>query len=189
MPRKVLKQLKSSQPVYLTKELASKESGLSIRRLLELASAGKIHRIHRLDPKTKRHIALFDAADIHALAERSASNVLQISSPVRTSALVAALPQPTATSPKWLTIDEAAAYLRLPPEFLKRLIQAGNLPAFDVGVRAGGRYRISRNALDDLEAPGSRTKDQKKRVQTALPASMAQPFSWRPHRRTERKNS
>lgn len=142
--------MRRTQSVYLPKDLASKESGLSVRRLLELASAGRIRRIYRRDPKTNREIALFDAEEIRALGDRT---VMTISTPTRA---IAAMPQPIPAdshSSLWLTVTDAAAYVGLPEGFLVRLIRSGKLPAFDVGVRAGGRYRVSRKALEDLEAP------------------------------------
>lgn len=150
---------KQLKPVYLNKQLASKESGLSVRRLLELANAGKIRKTHSRDPKSKRDIALFDADDIRRLAERPApGSNLQISGAVR--ARDAATPLPANApflfpfqQPAWMSVPDAAIYTGLPGTFLLIQIKSGKLPAFDVGPRAGGRYRVSRTALEKLEAP------------------------------------
>jgi excisionase family DNA binding protein len=151
--------LKFTKPEYLNKELASKYSGLSVRRLLELASAGKIRRKHVRDPRTRRDIAVFHADDIRALRERASAGTsvaLQKSSPVRS---LAAPPHPsiagdTGTNHRtlrpWMTVAEAAEYSGLPESFLIDLIHRDRLMAYDVGRRPGGRFRISRKALDHL---------------------------------------
>lgn len=72
------------------------------------------------------------------------------------------LPAAPAGPPReWLTVEEAANYTGLPASFLLELIHktmelkrlAGpRLPALDVGVRPGGRWRISKRDLDALSA-------------------------------------
>jgi excisionase family DNA binding protein len=52
----------------------------------------------------------------------------------------------------WLTIAEAADYTGLPESFLLHMIEEGDLPALDVGVRPGGKWRVSRRALDGISA-------------------------------------
>ena len=49
-----------------------------------------------------------------------------------------------------LTVEEAAAYLRVTPATVYRLLRAGKLP----GVRVGRQWRVRRTALDaHLTAP------------------------------------
>lgn len=52
----------------------------------------------------------------------------------------------------WLTPAEAAEYSGLPASFLVSMIEAKKLPALDVGVRKGGRWRISRRDVDAITA-------------------------------------
>lgn len=149
------------QPEYLNKELASKRSGLSVRRLLELAARGQVRKRFVRDPKSKRNIAVFDARDIVRLKDgENPSSSLQIS---RSGANVdAAMPHPSnagiivletkgpAPKPLFLTLEEAELYSGLPATHLRNLIVHQMLPACDVGVRPGGRWRIARHALDRL---------------------------------------
>lgn len=140
---------------YLTKEVAARRSGRSVRRLLELAAAGRIRKTLTTDPKKgNRAIALFDARDIDQLARGAAPPPmsLQISSPVRNVAAVSHMaPASLLESPNpWLTLDEAANYVRLPTSFLSGLIEEGKLKALDVGVRPGGRFRVCRRDLDSI---------------------------------------
>ena len=58
---------------------------------------------------------------------------------------IAAAPAPAA----WLTLAEAETFIGLPEAFLAAQIRAGKLAALDVGVRPGGRWRVSKR---DLEA-------------------------------------
>jgi excisionase family DNA binding protein len=52
---------------------------------------------------------------------------------------------------RWITLDEAEQYLGLPATVLRDLIEDGILPAIDVGIRAGGRWRVKRADLDAIE--------------------------------------
>jgi len=51
----------------------------------------------------------------------------------------------------FLTIAEAADYIRLPASWLLAGIKSGDLPAIDAGVREGGRWRVKRRDLDAIE--------------------------------------
>ena len=134
-----------SNPVYFTKEDAAKRSGLSVRRIQELAKAGEIRRTYNLDETTNRKIALYLAEDIQAAVRRrrDGETALTVRQPEP--------PPPAIPSAKWLTLADASIYIGLPQSFLLDLVEHGRLPAFDVGVRAGGRYRVSRKSLDELE--------------------------------------
>lgn len=56
--------------------------------------------------------------------------------------------------PEVLTLDEAAAFLRLHRETVRRLLQRGVLP----GVKVGGTWRIHRRDLEEYLRRGGRTK-------------------------------
>jgi excisionase family DNA binding protein len=66
------------------------------------------------------------------------------------------LPAAPAPDRPWLTVDEAADYSGLPASFLLSLIDGKRLGALDVGVRAGGRYRVARRDVDAIKAPTTR---------------------------------
>ena len=156
--------MKRTQSEYINKDLAASRSGLSVRRLLELAARGTIRKRHVRDPKSKRQIAVFDARDI-AMIKAGGSPAIIDGQKRLTAATgfiplrsVAAVPQPSPASeihptpePRpWMTAAEAADYSGLPASFLVRFIEAGKLPALDVGVRPGGRWRISKRDLDAI---------------------------------------
>jgi len=142
------------KPEYITKDIAARRSGRSVRRLLELAANGRIRkRVIKDAGNGNRALAVFHAGDIAALArgENPPATSLQISNPVRPGA---ALPHGEETAnpaaPRlWLTIAEAANYSGLPASFLLHMITCKKLLALDVGPRPGGRWRIARR---DLEA-------------------------------------
>lgn len=151
---------------YFAKDVASKHSGLSVRRLLELAARGDIRKRHIRDPKSKRKIAVFCAGDIRNLAQGNYPTRPVIDGQKRVTAImplrnraamlrmfphsdfpdIAAAPAPKL----WMTAAEAAEYSGLPAPFLVDLVKLHKLPALDVGVRAGGRYRIAKRDIDDL---------------------------------------
>lgn len=150
-----------SNPAYLTKTLAAKALGISPRRLVELAAAGQIHRHYHNDPKSRRTIALFEKTEIEQLAaQRTLADQPGGSTPARwIEPLLQAIAGQRAiesSTPKvdalWLTPAEAAQYSGLPERFLIGLIQVKQLPALDVGVRPGGRWRIARRDLDAIRA-------------------------------------
>jgi excisionase family DNA binding protein len=51
----------------------------------------------------------------------------------------------------WLTLAEAEDYIRLPASYLLYMIECNELPARDVGIRAGGRWRVKRSDLDAIQ--------------------------------------
>src|SRR4030095_1677130 len=55
-------------PEYVTKELAAKRLGLSVRRVLELSARGLLKRRTVRDPVTKRRQTVFLAADLDRFA-------------------------------------------------------------------------------------------------------------------------
>lgn len=146
---------------YLTKEVAEKRSGRSVRRLLELAASGRIRKKVVRDPKNaNRELALFHAGDIALLklgmldqVAPPAPKQLQIAAPVRQAAAVPAVP---AQPRLWMTIAEAAEYSGLPASFLIRLIDGGKLAALDVGPRPGGHWRIAKRDLEAIKGDRAR---------------------------------
>jgi len=124
-----------------------------VRRLLELASRGLLRkRIVRDGKNGNRALTLFNGQDIDALATQSEAPALLLSGPVRPLALpMPGEPKASFESPRlWLTLAEAADYSGLPATFLIQLVAEKRLPAFDVGVRPGGRWRIARRDLDGI---------------------------------------
>lgn len=142
------------KPEYISKQLAAEALGLSPRRLLEISQSGEIKRRYARDPVTKRRQAIFRAEDVARLADAVASRKSAVRpetaalSHIRT--LPPALPAPEAPGRPWLTVDEAAEYTGLPASFLAARIADGKLAALDVGVRAGGRWRVNRRDLDAI---------------------------------------
>lgn len=146
-------------PEYLTKELAAKRLGLSVRRVLELSARGLLKRRTVRDPVTKREQTVFLTADVdrYKAAEGNRRQIF-ISHSAADAAQVAALrllpagSAPPVPETPWLTLDEAAVYLGLPVSYLQKQIDDGCLAAIDVGVRPGGRYRVTRRDLDTITA-------------------------------------
>jgi excisionase family DNA binding protein len=151
---------------YLTKAVAAKQLDLSVRRVMEMSAAGRLPRHKRFDPATQREAVMFRAADVAklkaektprpvdlpALPEPAASGISTMVDRIErsASAIVRAASVPPPSRP-WLTLAEAAEYSGLPESFLHAMIDQGTLPALDVGVRPGGRYRVRRSDLDGIE--------------------------------------
>jgi excisionase family DNA binding protein len=135
---------------YLTKAIAAKQLDLSVRRVMEMSAAGRLPRHKRFDPATQREAVMFRAADVARLkAEKTPVPVPNLPAIVPAAVeRAAALPPPARP---WLTLAEAADYSGLPESFLHSMIDQGGLPALDVGVRPGGRYRVRRSDLDQIE--------------------------------------
>ena len=144
------------KPEYLTKEIAAKRLGLSVRRVLELRTDGKIRSSRQIDPATEREQVVLLASDVNRLVTDAAN--------VRLAREKLALPPTEAPAPRpWMTAAEAADYSGLPAGFLVRAIETGELAALDVGVRPGGKYRIRRVDLDALSGRKLSTKSANKR--------------------------
>lgn len=163
----------------LTKQVAADRLNLSVRRLQELAAAGKFTRHRRFDPETKREVFMFDAAEVQAMADLKEYNVVPApaasdrkfvdSRPIdyraadaaaRVNALAVRERRPpldeydlddAAVVRPWLTIAGAADYSGLPASYLLGLIAAGELKARNVGPRPGGRWRVAKRELDAIE--------------------------------------
>jgi excisionase family DNA binding protein len=145
-----------SKPEYISKRRAAEALGISPRRLLELSQSGQIRRHYHNDPQTRRRAAFFARPDVERLAAeriqaapQSATTLAIPGGTLRPSSQAIALPAPAARP--WLPVDEAADYTGLPASFLTGMIAAGQLAALDVGVRAGGRWRVNRRDLDAIK--------------------------------------
>jgi len=145
-----------SRREYLNKALAARRSGLSVRRLLELAQKGVIRKHHVRDPESKRTIAVFPVEDLDRL--KASDQTLAVLQSSRSGAALQQLNAASGIVPTlseipraWLTAAEAAGYSGLPESFLVELVKRGKLAALDVGIRPGGRWRIARRELDALE--------------------------------------
>jgi excisionase family DNA binding protein len=150
------------QMELLTKELAAEQLGLSVRRLMELSAEGKPKRYREVDPETKREAVMFRFEEIKQMREEStAAPVPNALARVARRFAIEAPAEASAAAPSngdrpWVTLDDAADYTGLPASVLQRLIEAGRLPAIDVGVRPGGHWRVKRSDLDAIQ--GDRLK-------------------------------
>jgi excisionase family DNA binding protein len=151
-------------PEYISKQIAAQRLGLSVRRVLELSNAGSIRRRQVTDPVTKRRQTVLLARDVQRVVADGQKRLFAFRGGAAGAGEVAALPpiQPPLQAPApppdrpWLTVDEAANYSGLPATFLLRMVEEKRLAALDVGVRAGGRYRVSRRDVDAIKAPTTR---------------------------------
>jgi excisionase family DNA binding protein len=151
-------------PEYISKQIAAQWLGLSVRRVLELSNTGAIRRRQVTDPVTKRRQTVLLARDVQRAVVDGQKRLVAFRGSATAAGEVAALPplrppvQPAApvSDRPWLTVDEAADYSGLPASFLLGMIEEKRLGALDVGVRAGGRYRVSRRDIDAIKAPTTR---------------------------------
>jgi excisionase family DNA binding protein len=134
----------------LTKEIAAERLNLSVRRLMEISAEGKLTRHREFDPSTRREAVMFDAAEVAALVEEWTPKSLVVRPLELPPGNGEAEPADRDQGRLWLTIAEAADYTGLPASFLHRLVDERRLPAFDVGVRPGGRLRVKRADLEML---------------------------------------
>jgi excisionase family DNA binding protein len=146
-------------PEFVSKEIAAKRLRLSVRRVLELSERGLLKRRSVIDPVTKRRQTVFLAADVDRFVVEGQRRVVAYRGNAVGAGVVAALPPPSpavtaAPLPErpWLTLEEASVYSGLPVSYLQKQIDDGCLAAIDVGVRPGGRYRVSRRDLDLITA-------------------------------------
>ena len=153
---------------WLRKDEAAKRLNMSTRSVLAMAADGKIQRKPERDPATNQVVMLLHAGDIERIAyERDhpeASQAVQAVAPQPSHAngaikpggeqallaMLAHAAQPAPAIKPWMTLVDAAEYSGLPETFLRGLVDQGKLPACDVGVRAGGRYRVKRSDLDAI---------------------------------------
>jgi excisionase family DNA binding protein len=154
----------------ISKEAAADRLGISTRRVLEFAQAGSLRSEKRRNPETNLWTVVFHAGDVERLRDERATprpNLSRARNEIAraNAATLAALATPAtlllapAAPPRlwepheWLTLAEAAIYLRgLPEAYLLTLIDGKKLPACNVGVRPGGRWRVKRSDLDSIQA-------------------------------------
>lgn len=136
---------------YLSKEIAAERLNLSVRRVLELAGQNKLRHTKIHNEETGRKQVVIAEADVEAM--RGARETVAAPAAAATTELAIRPPDaPPAPHKLWLTLDQAEDCSGLPASVIASLIQAGRLPALDVGVRPGGRWRVKKA---DLEAmPG-----------------------------------
>jgi hypothetical protein len=135
------------QKEFWSKQIAAKYLNLSVRQLMEISLNGRLKRHKQFDPGTRREAAMFLRADIEALKREwtpAPDSQLAIVRPVALAPEAAA---PPAAPQHWVTLAEAAGVSGLPAAVLLRLVRDERLPAIDCGPRAGGRYRVRRDAL------------------------------------------
>jgi excisionase family DNA binding protein len=148
----------NSDDIFIPKEAAAKRLGLSVRRMLDYAQRGYIRRRASVDPANHRRITVVSEADILKLKAELAGGAPMPAASDASTALTFRPPgelvpiaAPVAIAPRaWLTVAEAAEVSGLPASHLLAAIQSEELPARDVGVRPGGRYRVKRSDLDEL---------------------------------------
>ena len=68
-------------------------------------------------------------------------------------ALLAEVGQLVKPASEWLTVDEVAVELKCSRDTITRLIEAGRLPAKNVGQGKHAAYRVRRGDLDALTVP------------------------------------
>ena len=124
---------------------------IGVRRVLEFAMTGAIKSAKQRDPKSHQMMVVLLKSDVERFRQERDNPPLLPAVPRD----IAPRPQKQLAAPSalsaWLTLDEAADYIGLPSTFLLQGITAGKLPALDVGVRAGGRWRLKRTDLDAIE--------------------------------------
>jgi excisionase family DNA binding protein len=143
---------------------------------MELSAEGKPKRYREVDPETKREAVMFRSDEIKQMREEMTGapvpNALArvarrfaIEAPAADRmvslgqakwATEASAAAPSSGDRPWITLDDAAEYTGLPASVLQRFIEAGRLPAIDVGVRPGGHWRVKRSDLDAIQ--GDRLK-------------------------------
>lgn len=154
--------------VWITKEEAAKilavsrngrkPQPISARRILEFTQMNVLRSAKQRDPHSGQMMTVVSAADVERFRQERANPVTLPAvpnEPKSKSKLLLAAPQapaaPVAHTRAWLTLAQAEDYTGLPDTFLQSLIDQGTLPALNVGVRAGGRYRVKRTDLDAIE--------------------------------------
>lgn len=152
--------------VWITKEEAAKllaisrngrkPQPLSERRILEYTKSGALSSAKQRH-RSGQQMVVVSRADVLRLKQERENPPALPAIPNEPRPKLLAAPK-TATPPlaivpgcAWLTLEEAEAYTGLPATFLASRIDAGALPALNVGIRAGGRYRVKRADLDAIQ--------------------------------------
>jgi len=155
---------------WITPDEAAKSLGLSIRRVLEYATAGELRTqkngrgrlinfsdVEKLKRarEEKRQGEMQRAAASTSGESKAGLNGITHALTTTVQALVdrtrhsgePAIAQPQPRIKPWLTLIEAAEYTGLPASYLLKQAKYGALDARDVGPRPGGRWRFSRHSL------------------------------------------
>jgi hypothetical protein len=133
------------KPEVLTKDIAAARLNISVRRLMEISSEGKIRRHKVFDPTIGRETTMFAAADVDKLI-RELTPAPAPEFP----------PMPESVKPRpWVNLETAAEITGLSARLLVGLIQAGKLAALDEHTPGHSRWRVHRR---DLEAIAGETK-------------------------------
>jgi excisionase family DNA binding protein len=150
-----------TQVEWLSKDEAAKRLNISTRRVLEYASAGALQSTKFRNPATHHWQVKLHAGDVEKLrdermlpqtAAARGRLALTTSTPNETGLAKHAAEVAARSSPRpWLTLHQAEEYTGLPESALLALIGSGALPALDVGVRPGGKWRVKRTDLDGIE--------------------------------------
>jgi len=165
---------------FISKEEAGERLQLSTRRVLDLAKQGKIQSTRVIDPSLGKPVVRIHAGSVERYldirqahqsghppvlpAEPETPAISGIVTPRRSARRRHAESNAWLTEraagnypewhhiPLWLDLRQASAYSGLPAGILKRFVLSGELPALNVGVRRGGRWRIRRIDLEQFEA-------------------------------------
>lgn len=144
---------------WLTRAQASERLRVGIRRVLEYANDGHLRTRLERDPQSGQMAYLIHAGDVERFQTKRESAPV-VTAVLRPKYSVPSAPPAAQASPHpaaWLTLEEAAAHSRLPASYLLELVVTKELPARDVGVRPGGKWRIKQEALDALPSGDSET--------------------------------
>jgi excisionase family DNA binding protein len=148
------------QEIWLSVEDAATRLGIKPRRMLDYKATIRSRYVD--NPKSGKEVLMFEEADVERLvAERK--HVVEVglariapaiaergNGAMTASPYLPMIAAPSAHARAWLTLAEAAEYSGLPDSFLLGLIDGGKLPACNVGVRPGSRYRVKRADLDAI---------------------------------------
>lgn len=149
--------------VWITKQEAAqllaisrnggKPQPLSERRILEYTGSGAL-RSAKQRHKSGQQMVVVSREDVLKLKQERENPVALPAIPREIKPKLLAGPSapiaPVAHTRAWLNLAEAEEYTGLPETFLLARIDAGILPALNVGVRAGGRWRVKRADLDAI---------------------------------------
>jgi excisionase family DNA binding protein len=149
--------------VWITKEQAAKQLAvrrngskpqpISPRRILEFTQMGVLRSAKQRDPRSGQMMTVVSAADVERFRQERENppTLPAIPNEPRPRLLGSAPKQDAGANHRpWLTLFQAEDYTGLPETFLQSLIDHGTLPALNVGIRPGGRWRVKRTDLDAI---------------------------------------
>jgi excisionase family DNA binding protein len=183
----------SDTPELIDKARAAKILGIKERRVLQLVTQGKLEGVKQRAEGSTQPKVLLRLEDVRRYkSERDKPKPIDVTPPAQSTTgepdnhdrsvmklapglrdlaviLEAAgvRPRETKLLKPWLSLDEAEEASGLPASTLRALVEMGELPARDVGVRAGGRWRVKRADLDALQG----VTQGRERAASAYPGS------------------